>query len=233
MPATIQPATLSFFKDLIKNNTREWFTENKGRYDAARQNFLSFLEELLVPLSELEPYLKEQKAKDVVFRIYRDVRFSHDKRPYKNHFGAYFAPKGRKSVEPGYYLHLSPGQSFLAGGVWMPPAPQLTALRQEIDYNWEEFQQIMQAPAFRKHFKDVEGDTLKTSPKGYSADHPAIRYLRLKSFNVSHALTDKQVTSAGFQPYAVEVFSAMKPLNDFFCAHFTLKSREQRLKTGD
>ncbi|GAB3811027.1 hypothetical protein GCM10028895_00800 [Pontibacter rugosus] len=133
---TIHPDTLVFLSDLVAHNTREWFAENKQRYDEARKNYILFLDELLQQMQLFEPAAFGQQGKDLVFRIYRDVRFSNDKRPYKDHFGAYIAEGGRKSILPGYYLHLAGNnKSFVAGGLWYPPADQLKAVRQEIDYN--------------------------------------------------------------------------------------------------
>jgi uncharacterized protein (TIGR02453 family) len=221
MRTHIAPQTLTFLNELEENNNREWFNENKPRYEAAKEDFIEFMNALLQNLAPMEPALAQQKAKDTLFRIYRDVRFSHDKRPYKDHLCAYLTAEGRKSIKPGWYIHIrGRNKSFLAGGLWMPPAPQLKALRQEIDYNLAEFEAILHAPAFKKFFGKIEGDQLKSAPKGYAADHPAIDYLKRKSLNVAHALTDKQVASPGFLDHCTEVLQAMKPVNDFFLRAF-------------
>ncbi|GAA4438279.1 DUF2461 domain-containing protein [Pontibacter saemangeumensis] len=216
MSTTIQKSTLAFLADLAKNNTREWFSEHKERYNAARQNYTNFLEELLQEMQQFEPAARGQKGKDLLFRIYRDVRFSNDKRPYKDHFGAYIAEGGRKSVYPGYYLHLAGGgRSFVAGGLWMPPAEQLKAVRQEIDYNLDGFRDIVEAPAFREKFGDLQGEQLKTTPKGYDKENPAIGYLRYKSWNATMPLPDEVVLQDNFLQVVVEATQALKPLNDF------------------
>lgn len=216
MPTLIQPSTLQFIADLKEHNTREWFQDNKGRYDKARQNYIGFLDELVQEMQVFEPAAQGQKGKDLVFRIYRDVRFSNDKRPYKDHFGAYIAEGGRKSVNPGYYLHLADGdRSFVAGGLWMPPAPELKAVRQEIDYNLDVFREIVEAAPFKKRFGELQGEQLKTTPKGYDKDNPAIQYLRHKSWNALMPLTDAQVLQVDFMQVVLDAIKALKPLNDF------------------
>lgn len=216
MPTTIQKSTLQFLADLAANNTREWFNEHRTRYDAARQNFSSFLDELLLEMQRFEPAARGQKGKDLLFRIYRDVRFSNDKRPYKDHFGAYVAEGGRKSIFPGYYLHLAgEDKSFVAAGLWMPPADQLKAVRQEIDYNLEGFRKIVEAPAFREKFGELQGEQLKTTPKGYDKENPAINYLRYKSWNAIMPLPDAVVLQENFLEVVAEAAHALKPLNDF------------------
>lgn len=216
---TIEKSTLTFLADLSKNNTREWFKENKARYDAARKNYIQFLDELLKEMQAFEPVVYGQQGKDLVFRIYRDVRFSNDKRPYKDHFGAYIAEGGRKSINPGYYLHLAgSNNSFVAGGLWMPPAEPLKAVRQEIDYNLDTFQKILEAPSFKERFPAISGDQLKTTPKGYDKGNPAIAYLRFKSWNAVMPVDDKTVLSKDFMNEVLEAFRAVKPLNDFLIA---------------
>ncbi|TXK51891.1 DUF2461 domain-containing protein [Pontibacter qinzhouensis] len=216
MARTIDSSTLSFLKELAEHNTREWFAEHKASYDLARKNYIDFLEELLTAMQAFEPIAYGQKGKDLVFRIYRDVRFSNDKRPYKDHFGAYIADGGRKSTKPGYYLHLSANnRSFVAGGLWMPPADDLKAVRQEIDYNLETFKDIVESNSFRNYFPELSGEQLKTTPKGYDKDNPAIQYLRFKSWNAVKPLSDKEVLSHDFMELVLDAFKTVKPLNDF------------------
>ncbi len=212
----LSKSTLDFTSDLEKNNNRDWFAINKPRYESARKEFTGFIAGVMKGMQAFEPEIAHQEPKDTLFRIYRDVRFSNDKRPYKDHICAYLCADGRKSVKPGYYLHIKAGnQSFLAGGAWFPPSPELKALRQEIDYNYDELESLLRAPGFLKYFNGLEGERLKTTPKGYSADHKAIEHLRRKSFNFSHKLTDKQVLSPDFLEHTLNVIAAMKPMNDF------------------
>lgn len=219
MATPIEKSTLTFLSDLTKNNTREWFNQHKPRYDVARKNYMQFLDELLQRMEPFEPIAHGQQGKDLLFRIYRDVRFSNDKRPYKDHFGAYIAEGGRKSILPGYYLHLAGNNnSFVAGGLWMPPADYLKAVRQEIDYNLEEFESILENAAFKERFGSISGEQLKTTPKGYDKENPAIEYLRFKSWNAVMPLTDKDVLSNNFMEIVLEAFKALKPFNDFLMA---------------
>jgi len=219
MPATIAKSTLTFLAELTEHNTREWFNEHKARYDAARKNYLDLLDELLLEMQHFEPAARGQVGKDLVFRIYRDVRFSSDKRPYKDHFGAYVAEGGRKSVLPGYYLHLAGNNnSFLAGGLWYPPAEQLKAVRQEIDYNLAIFTSIVETADFKSRFSALQGEQLKTTPKGYDRDNPAINYLRHKSWNGIMPLPDELVLRDNFLEVVLAGFKALKPLNDFLTA---------------
>ncbi len=211
----LQASTVQFLEDLSKNNNKPWFDKHRDTYAEAKADFEVFISELLEQLVPLEPAFSEQKAKDCVFRIFRDVRFSKDKTPYKSHFGAYFSKGGRKFPGAGYYLHLEPGKTFIGGGLWMPEAPLLKAVRQEIDYNFDEFKGIIGEKGFKKLFKGVEGESLKTLPKDYAADNPAIDYLKMKSFTVGHQVADKDVVSKTFTKKCVDTFTTMSPLIDF------------------
>ena len=216
MSATIDKSTLAFLAELSEHNTREWFNEHKKRYETARKNYISFLDELLLEMQNFEPAARGQQGKELVFRIYRDVRFSNDKRPYKDHFGAYIAEGGRKSINPGYYLHLAgDNRSFLAGGLWYPPAEQLKAVRQEIDYNLDAFKAIVEDAEFQQRFGEIQGEQLKTTPKSYDKENPAIHYLRFKSWNAVMPLADEVVLRPDFMSVVLSAFQAVKPLNDF------------------
>lgn len=212
----LQTATLSFLKKLGKNNNKPWFDEHRKEYEAAKKDFEQFITSLLEKMAALDPAFKEQKGKDTVFRIFRDVRFSKNKTPYKAHFGAYLSRGGRKSPDAGYYLHLEPGgKSFLAGGLWMPEGTLLKKVRQEVDYNYKEFQSILTSPSFKKLFTRIEGETLKTLPQGYAADNPAIAYLKLKSFIVTTQLKDEDFGTKTVQTNIMKIFTTMKPFVDF------------------
>lgn len=206
---------LEFLSALAQNNHKEWMDANKKWYLETRERFLEDVGVLLKELCELEPELSAYKPKDCVFRQNRDIRFSANKDPYKTNFGAYFSPKGKKSPGPGYYLQVQPGNSFLAGGIWMPEADTIKKIRKEIDYSGKELEQIENNREFKKLFKAIEGEKLKTSPREYEADHPYIEYLRLKSFTVSHPISDKAVESGAFLTFAMDGFRKMKPFNDF------------------
>lgn len=209
---------LTFLSKLKKNNNREWFEKNKEAYLLIKDEFEALIEKFIKELSKADDSVKALEAKNCLFRIYKDVRFSKDKTPYKTHLGAYIARGGRKSEYAGYYLHLEPENSFLAGGIWMPEPKVLSAIRQEIDYNTESFLKIIRSSGFKKYFGEIQGEKLIRNPKEYPPDHPYIDYLKFKSFNVVHELTDKKITAKDFLKYSVMVYKSMKPLNDFLNA---------------
>jgi uncharacterized protein (TIGR02453 family) len=212
----LQPATINFLEKLSRNNNKGWFDEHRDEYAAAKEDFEVIVGGLLAGLAESEPLFKEQKAKDCIFRIFRDVRFGKDKTPYKSHFGAFFSKGGKKFPGAGYYLHIEPGgKSFAGGGLWVPEPPLLKAVRQEIDYNFEEFSGIMEDKKFKKLFKQINGEQLKKLPQGYDQNNPAINYLKMKSFTVGHNLPDTEIVSKTFVKKSLEVFATMRPFVDF------------------
>lgn len=207
---------IKFLKVLKQNNNREWFTQNKEFFQSTKNNFNDIVETLITGIAKHDNDIEGLEAKDCIFRIYRDIRFSKDKTPYKTNFGAYMAPGGKKSGKTGYYIHIEPGgSSFLAGGLYMPPSERLKAIRQEIDYNIEEFKKIIGDKNFVKYFGSVTGDKLKKAPKGYPADHPEIELLKFKSYIVMHKVKDNQLLDEGFIKYAIDVFGVMQPFNWF------------------
>jgi uncharacterized protein (TIGR02453 family) len=208
---------LKFLKDLSKHNDRTWFEKNKPRYLEAKQTFEDFIAALLKELTKVDDKLAGLEPKKLPFRIYRDVRFSKDKSPYKVNMGAGFSPNGKLVQEPGYYIHIEPGnKSFLAGGIYMPDAANLAKVRQEIDYNAERLSKILKDKTFKKHFGGLdEFDKLKTMPKGYSKDHPHIEFLKLKSFIVTHMYTDKEVMDKKFIKTIASHGKVIRPLIDF------------------
>lgn len=206
---------LKFLETLSQNNSKIWMDANKDWYLKIRETFLADVEIILQGISQWEPGLSNFKAKDCIFRQNRDVRFSANKDPYKTNLAAYFSVGGKKSSGPGYYLHIQPGQCFIAGGIWMPPADVLKKIRQEIDYSGKELQAILDRPEFKKTFGGMQGETLKTSPKGYESDHPFIDLLRFKSFIVSTPLEDNMISDGSFRNHTVETFRQMKPFHDF------------------
>lgn len=212
----IDKSTLDFLSKLSKNNNKEWFDKNRPTYELAKSNFKDFVNELIISTAKFDSSIKHLQAKDCIFRINRDVRFSKDKSPYKNNFGVILSPGGKKSFEAGYYVQIQPGASFIAGGMWQPPTPQINAIRQEIDYNAAEFKKIIGAKDFKKLFgKLSEEDKLKSVPKGYDKSHPEIELLKYKSYITIHNLKDKDVLSKNFLKQCNEVMKAMQPLNLF------------------
>jgi uncharacterized protein (TIGR02453 family) len=206
-----------FLKDLKTNNNREWFQDNKNRYTIARQSFESFIDELIPVIRAIDSNIDLITAKDCVFRIYRDVRFSHDKSPYKTNMGAYIARGGKNSQMAGYYVHFEPGGSFLAGGIYMPQPEILKKIRDEIYYRTDDFKSIITNRDFLKCFGMIEDpEKLKNPPKGYSKDFPEIELLKYRNFAVMHHVSDESALSDGYLEYAKNVFKILYPLNVFF-----------------
>lgn len=213
---TIQPKTFAFLKALKKNNNRDWFNDHKSEYENAKDNVLGFIQELVVAFSTFDSSLRGLEAKDCLFRIYRDTRFSKDKTPYKTNLGASINAGGKKSMGPGYYVHLEPGGSFIAGGIWMPPADEVKKIRQEIDYNGKDLKKVLTKPSFKKAFGGLSREhALKTAPKGYPKDHPDIELLKLNSFIVWKNVSDKDILEPKSIKSLTTLGKEMKPLMDF------------------
>jgi len=210
------PHIFKFLKSVSKNNNREWFEKNKAVYLEAKSSFEDFLEALHKELVKIDGSLGSLNPRKLGFRIYRDVRFSKDKRPYKTNMGAGFSPHGKMEQEPGYYIHIEPGKSMIAGGMYMPNPENLAKIRQEIDYNASRFLKILNGREFKKYFDGLsDWDRLKTAPKGYPKDHPHIDLLKNKSFTVSHPFTDKEVNDKDFVKKVVTICKSVKQLNDY------------------
>jgi uncharacterized protein (TIGR02453 family) len=214
----LRSSTLAFLKNLEKNNDKSWFDANRSGYEFAKSDYEAFINALLDSLSQSDDSIASLTAKSCMFRINRDVRFSKNKQPYKNNFGASMNKGGKKSLLAGYYFHLEPGASFVGGGLWMPLGPELAKVRQEIDYCFDEFKKIVSNPAFRKHFGtmyDGADATLKRLPKGYEAGNPAEEFLKLKSFIAMKPLTDEDVQSPGLLKASVQALQALQPILHF------------------
>lgn len=213
----LHASTLDFLRLLDQNNNKLWFDENRKLYEAAKQDFEQLVWEILQHNVSLIPELEGRKPKDCVFRIYKDVRFSKDKTPYKNNFGAAFGKTDKKVNSAGFYLHLQPNnQSFVGGGIWMPDATLLKQIRQEIDYNFEEFSTLLHKDDFKKTFGGLDkSEQLKKCPKGYSEDNPAIEYLKLKSFTTAAGISDKDMLNADLVERISNYFKTMKDFIDF------------------
>jgi len=213
----IQRPTFDFLKDLIDNNNRDWFQANKERYEAAREDVIGFTAGLLKELHKIDPGIDDTlDAKKCVMRIYRDIRFSKNKTPYKNNFGVSVPSKGTKLGRAEYYLHISPGNSFIAGGYWMPEADHLKVIRQEIDYNGSELKKIIDDPEFVELFGDFKKqEQLKSLPGEYSADNENIGLLKLKSFVAFHYLKNDELFTNDAINFVVSVCTKIYPLNVF------------------
>ncbi|HEX6891335.1 MAG TPA: DUF2461 domain-containing protein [Chryseolinea sp.] len=208
---------LKFLKDLSKNNNREWFEKNKSRFTECKDEFEGFVSVLLDDMIQFDSSLAGLNPKKLIFRIYRDVRFSKDKTPYKKNFSAGFSAEGKGMGTPGYYFHIQPnGESFVAAGLFQPVPENLAKIRQEIDYNGDQLKKIFNEKKFKANYKKFwDEDKLKTAPKGYDKDHSYVEWLKLKSFIVIHSFKDAEVTSRNFRKNVVQVLKSSKPLNDF------------------
>lgn len=213
----IQKSTLAFLTKIKANNNRDWFEKHKSLYVAAKEDVEKNIDEVINQIRKFDKRIPADfSGKKCVFRIYRDVRFSKDKRPYKNNLGASINPGGKKDMSPGYYVHVQPGESFVAGGMWMPEPENLNKIRQEIDYNLKEFLKIVNDKNFKKVFGTLSTeDSLVNAPKGYEKDHPALEFLKLKSFIVVADLKDKDVMSKDYVKNVATICKAMQPLNNF------------------
>lgn len=207
----------SFLKSISRNNNRIWFEKNKNRYLQAKATFDHFVADLYDDLVLVDESLAGLDPRKLVFRIYRDVRFSKDKRPYKHNFAAAFSPVGKGMQVPGYYLHIEPGnKSFVAGGLFMPDATSLGKVRQEIDYNGASLGKIIKDRRFSRLYKGFwDEDKLKNAPKGYPGDHPQVELLKLKSFIMTHGFSDVQAGKGQFRKRIIQCYRTIKPLNLF------------------
>lgn len=213
----IQTDTLRFLRALKPHNNKTWFDANRPKYLAAKEDFEQLVARVLQGFEDLEPEIAQLSLKDCVFRIYKDVRFSKDRTPYKTHFAASFSRGGKKVHFPGYYLHIEPdGNSFLGGGMWMPAAPELKKIRQEIDYHLKEWEGLLLAKGFQKLYGGLsEEDMLSRPPQGYTADNPAVEYLKRKSFIAGCNLSDEVLQSKKALKEIMHRFETLKPLIDF------------------
>lgn len=209
MSATLSPDLFAFLQELAHNNQREWFNAHKARYQEVHENFKAFANAVLDAASHHDEIERMR-----VHRIYRDIRFSKDKTPYKQHFsgGLTRATKWRRG---SYYFHIQPGGSFVGGGFWGPNSDDMKRIRAEIAAHPDELRQIIQAPQFRKILGELRGEQVKTAPRGYKKDHPAIDLLRYKQFLLTKSFSDEEVMAPDFVHQVDEVFRTMRPFLDF------------------
>lgn len=211
----ISNTILHFLKELARNNNKVWYQKNKNLYAQAKHDFELITGLLINEIGKFDKNLSGLLPKDCIFRIFRDVRFSGDKTPYKTNFGAYMSKGGRKGGMAGYYLHVEPGSYFLAGGIYMPPSPVLKAIRNEIYHNIDEFLEILGDGKFKQYFGQIWGEKLTGAPRGFSKDFPRIELLKYKHYNVVHEVNEQQITGKDFIHYAAEVYREMLPFNRF------------------
>jgi len=209
MPSQIlTQEVFNFLKDLEKNNNRDWFEKNKVAFKKQEKAVKGFLNTVL---DKLKAHDEIEKLK--MFRIYRDVRFSKDKTPYKSHLAGSFTRAGAK-LRGGYYVHIKSGDSFIATGFWEPNKEDLFRIRKELELYAEEFRSVINAPKFKKIWGEIQGDELKTAPKGFDKEHQDIDLIKMKQFIFIRKFTDKEVLSADFADKIDESFKAIRPYFD-------------------
>ncbi len=214
----LQLSTIRFLKNLKKNNHKEWFDANRKQYEEAKQDFSTLIQTLINQHGKKDAGIAQLQAKECIFRINRDVRFSKDKSPYKTNMGASITNGGKKSILAGYYFHLEPGNSFVGGGLWMPLPENLKKVRQELDYCFDEFSAILRNKKFITQYKELDRSEefcLSRPPKGYDENNPAIEFLKLKSFIAIRSVPDAELTSAELPKKLLASFDALQPLLSF------------------
>lgn len=212
----LQPTTLKFLQSLKKNNSKEWFDANRKQYEIAKTDFADLIDSVIKTFGKKDPSIANLLAKECVFRINRDVRFSKNKEPYKSNMGASITAGGKKIAMAGYYFHLEPGgKSFVGGGLYMAEPDKLKKVRQEIDYNWDAFSKILKNKKFKEQFGDLdksEGMSLVREPKGYEKDNPAIDYIKLKNWIGLKQIPDKALTEKELVKTITAAFEALQPM---------------------
>jgi len=205
----------NFLSELRLNNNKEWFDENRHRYEESRKKVLSLTDKVINEIKSFDPEIGDIAAKDCVFRIFRDVRFSNDKTPYKINMGSFIAKGGRKSVGAGYYFHIEPGGSFVGGGAYCPPADVLKAIRTEIFDHPEEFKKLIHSNSFSEIYTEMYDDQLKTPPKGFPKDFPDIGLLKYKSYAFTSRISDSELLEGDFAGKIGSAFKELAPVNRF------------------
>lgn len=210
--------SLQFLEDLKANNNRDWFLDNKKRYEIFKKDYHQLVSDFLDAMKPLDPSLELLEVKNCTFRINRDIRFSKDKSPYKAHLGVWMSTGSKGANRSGYYVHIEKGGSFIAGGFYSPEPDDLKKVRKEIAFFYDDLEEILNDKNFKKEFGSLdrtESNSLKNAPKDYEKDHPAIEYLKLKSYTASQKFEIKEVSQKDFVAKMSKKLIALKPLNDF------------------
>lgn len=210
--------TLQFLDDLKANNNRDWFLDNKKRYEALKNDYKQLVSDFLDAMKPLDPALEMLEVKNCSFRINRDIRFSKDKTPYKTHLGIWLSSGAKGMNRSGYYIHIQNGGSFIAGGLYCPEANDLKKMRKEIAFFHDDLEEILEEKKFQKEFENfdrTDGNVLKNPPRGYEKEHPAIEFLKLKSFECSQKFDITAATKKDFVTTMSQKLISLKPLNNF------------------
>lgn len=213
MAICIEKSALDFLQKLSKHNNREWFAEHKERYTNAHGNIIAFADALLSEMNKHD-LIETASGRQSLFRIYKDVRFSKEKIPFNTHWSGSFK-RATKQLRGGYYYHIAPGNSFIAGGFWGPNTADMARIRQDIDFNYKDWQKMLANKTLINTFGGMRGEQLITAPRGYAKDHPAIELLRYKQFIMRHDFTDAEVLSPGFAKMVSDTFRKMRPFLNF------------------
>ncbi len=206
---------IDFLLELTENNDRNWFNKNKLQYNEARKEFEQFIDNLIPIIRSIDSEIDITSSKECIFRIYRDVRFSKSKLPYKTNFGAFIVKGGRKSPFPGYYIHLQPNESFVGGGVYMPESKYLKAVRTEIYENVEDYKKIINSKNFKKYFNGIYGDQLKSAPRDFPKDFIDIDLLKNKHYATVHKVADSFWNSEKLIEDLTKIFKSQFVFNQF------------------
>jgi len=209
----IPPSSFEFLRLLKNNNEREWFNDHKIAYQKEHAYIESFAQDLL-DLMNIHDVIETPSGKKSLYRIYRDTRFSNDKTPYKTHWSGSFKRAG-KQRRGGYYFHIEPGNSFVAGGFFGPSPQDLKLIRENISFDAEPLRAILSDKTFIASFETLKGEQLKTAPKGFDGDHQDIDLLRYKQFLLVHRFTDEKVLSKEYLGYCNQEFKNMRPFFDY------------------
>jgi uncharacterized protein (TIGR02453 family) len=206
---------LNFLSELKENNNKEWFDQNRDRYQECRKKMLFLTELIIHEVGKFDPEISNLNPKNCLFRIFRDVRFSNDKTPYKTNMGSLIAKGGRKGINAGYYLHVEPGASFVGGGSYCPPPDALKAFRTEILDHPEDFKKLINKESFRKIYPEFYDDKLRTAPKGFPKNFPDIDLLKYKSYAFGSNIDDLAVSSDAYVGIIVNAMKELYPVNRF------------------
>lgn len=214
----ITKEALLFLDDLIANNNTDWMHDNKKRYEDYKKAYHNFIASVLAEMKPLDSKLEPLEVKNCTFRINRDIRFSKDKSPYKTNMGVWLSQNKNRKNAPGYYIHYEKGNCFIAGGVWCPEPSELKLIRKEIEFFHDDLEKIVSDKTFKKEFNQLdreENNVLKKAPKDFDPNHPAIEFLKLKSFTASEKIDEKLFTQPDFSSKIAQKLIALKPMNDF------------------
>ena len=209
---------LKFLEDLKANNNRDWFIENKKSYEEFKKDYHQLILGFLEIMKPQDANLELLEVKNCAFRINRDIRFSKNKAPYKTHLGIWMNTNQGNKNGPGYYIHIEKGSSFIAGGIYSPEADDLKKIRKEIAFFYEDLEEILNDKNFKKYYSELdktETNSLKNGPKDFDKEHPAIEFLKLKSFVAVQNITDAELLNENFIKITAEKLIVLKPLLEF------------------